>query len=204
MPVTIVDVNQLVRNWWAFLIRGMAAVIFGALTFVSPRISLVALVLIFGAYAFADGVFAIVMAIRQRGTRSRWWILILEGLAGLGAGAVTLFYPRLTALALLYLIAAWAVITGVLEVVLAVRIRKAVTGEWLLALSGVLSVALGVMLMLFPAAGALALVLWIGAYAIVFGVLLVALSFRLRSWAKRHDRPDVLPPPHSAPGAASA
>jgi uncharacterized membrane protein HdeD (DUF308 family) len=186
MRIEIIDVGTLARNWWALLIRGIAAVLFGALTFVAPRISLVTLVLLFGAYAFADGIFAIVMALRQRGGE-RWWILLLEGLLGVAAGVVTWIYPALTAFALLYLVAAWALFTGVLEVVLAIRLRKAITGEWLLALSGVVSLTLGVVLMLFPGPGTIALVLWTGAYALVFGALLIVLSFRLRSWAKRYD-----------------
>jgi uncharacterized membrane protein HdeD (DUF308 family) len=121
----------------------------------------VALVLLFGAYAFADGIFAIVMTLRRRGARNPWWILLLEGVAGLGAAAVTWFYPGLTALALLYLIAIWAGVTGVLEIALAIRLRKVIAGEWLLALSGVASLALGVVLVLFPFPGMIALLLWI-------------------------------------------
>jgi uncharacterized membrane protein HdeD (DUF308 family) len=161
MNIEIIDVSTLARNWWVLLIRGIAAVSFGALTFLAPGISLVALVLLFGAYAFADGIFAIVMTLRRRGARNPWWILLLEGVAGLGAAAVTWFYPGLTALALLYLIAIWAGVTGVLEIALAIRLRKVIAGEWLLALSGVASLALGVVLVLFPFPGMIALLLWI-------------------------------------------
>ena len=196
MPIAMVDVSTLARNWWAVLIRGIAAVIFGALTFAAPGISLMALVLVFGAYSFADGIFAIVTAIRHRKGPNPWWLFLLEGLVGIAAGVVTFFYPGLTALALLYLIAAWSLVTGVIEIVLAIRLRKVMTGEWLLALSGVASIVLAVVLMLFPAPGALALVLWIGGYAIVFGALLIGLSLRLRSWGKGHDRPQGLTPRH--------
>src|SRR5262249_2241958 len=106
--------------------------------------------------------------------------LLIEGIVGVAAGLVTFLMPRLTAVALLYIIAAWAIVTGVLEVVAAVRLRRQITGEWWLAISGVLSVGLGVLIVVAPAAGALAIVLWIGAYAIVFGALLLALAFRLR------------------------
>jgi len=204
MNIEIIDVSTLARNWWVLLIRGIAAVSFGALTFVAPGISLVALVLLFGAYAFADGIFAIVMALRRRGARNPWWILLLEGVAGLGAAAVTWFYPGLTALALLYLIAIWAGATGVLEIALAIRLRKVIAGEWLLALSGVASLALGVVLVLFPFPGMIALLLWIGGYAVVFGALLIGLSFRLRSWTTRHHRPVGLDAGHDAERAASA
>ena len=204
MNIEIVDVSTLARNWWALLIRGMAAVIFGALTLLAPGISLVALVLLFGAYAFADGIFAIVMALQRGGRRNRWWILLLEGVAGLGAAAVTWFYPGLTALALLYLIAIWAAVTGVLEIALAIRLRRVIAREWLLALSGVASLALGVVLVLFPGPGMIALVLWIGGYAIVFGALLIGLSLKLRSWTTRHPRPVGLDAGPGAPRAASA
>ena len=204
MRMSIIDMGTLVQNWWAFLIRGIAAVIFGVLTLLAPGISLVTLVVLFGAYAFADGIFAVVMAIRQRGGRNPRWVLWLEGLAGVGAALVTWFYPGLTALALLFLVAGWAVVTGVLQIMLAIRLRKVISGEWLLVLSGVLSVALGVVLALFPAPGVIALVLWIGAYAMLFGALLIGLSFRLRSWTRRHDRMEEMGTGHPAERPASA
>jgi uncharacterized membrane protein HdeD (DUF308 family) len=203
MRISIVDVGTLAGNWWALLIRGIAAVIFGVLTFAAPGISLVTLVLLFGAYAFADGIFAVVMAIRQPSGGVPWWLLLLEGLMGVGVGVVTWLYPGLTALALLYLVATWALVTGVLEIVLAVRLRKVISGEWLLVLSGIASLALGVALALFPGPGVFALVLWTGAYAVVFGFLLIGLGFKLRSWAKRHDRREGFDPGHGAHRPAS-
>ena len=182
--IAIVDVETLARNWWLVLLRGIAGIIFGVLTFVWPSLSLAALVIIFGAYALADGVLAIISAIRWRGETERWWLILLEGLAGVAVGIITLFWPGITALALLYVIAAWALVTGALEIAAAIRLRNVIEGEWLLALSGIASVALGVLLALFPGPGALALVLWIGAFAIVSGALLIALAFKLRSWAK--------------------
>src|SRR3954467_745485 len=179
MRVPVVEVNSLSRNWWAVSLRGLAGILFGIITFVSPGISLAALVLLFGAYAFADGVLAIVSAIRRRGT-DRWWLLLLEGIVGIAAGVLTLLWPGITALALLYVIAAWALVTGAFEVAAAIRLRKVITGEWLLALSGIFSIALGVLLILAPGPGALALVIWIGAYALVFGALLFALGLRLK------------------------
>lgn len=179
MRVPVIDLDSLTRNWWAVALRGLAGILFGIITFVSPGISLAALVLLFGAYAFADGVLSIVSAVRRRGA-DRWWLLLLQGIVGIGAGVVTLLWPGITALALLFVIAAWALVGGVLQVAAAIRLRKVITGEWLLALSGVLSIALGVLLVLFPGPGALALVIWIGAYAFVFGILLLVLGFRLR------------------------
>ncbi len=195
MPIAGVDLEMLVRNWWVVLLRGVAGILFGIFTFVAPGISLAALVLLFGAYAFADGILAIVTAIRRRGETDRWWVLLIEGIVGIGAGLVTLVSPGLTALALLYVIAAWALVTGVFEIAAAIRLRKVITGEWLLALSGVASIALGVLLMSYPGAGALAVIFWIGAYALVAGAALVVLSFRLRARGRSHT-------PHAAPAVA--
>jgi uncharacterized membrane protein HdeD (DUF308 family) len=179
MRVPVVDVESLSRNWWAVMLRGLAGILFGLITFFAPAVSLAALVLLFGAYAFADGVLSIVTAVRRRGA-DRWGLLLLEGIVGIAAGVLTLLWPGITALALLYVIAAWALVTGAFEIAAAIRLRKVITGEWLLALSGIFSIALGVLLVLFPGAGALAVVIWIGAYAFVFGALLFALGLRLR------------------------
>jgi uncharacterized membrane protein HdeD (DUF308 family) len=174
----------LTRNWWALAIRGVAAVIFGILAFVGPGITLAALVLLFGAYAITDGIFAIVAALNAERSERRWWALLIEGILGIIAGVLTFIVPGITALFLLYLIAFWAMVTGVFEIATAIRLRKEITGEWLLVLSGVASVLFGFLLVLFPAAGALALIWWIGAFALVSGVLLLALAFRLRSWGR--------------------
>jgi uncharacterized membrane protein HdeD (DUF308 family) len=184
MRLAVIDVDSLSRNWWIVLLRGVAGILFGIITLVAPEISLAALVLLFGAYAFADGVLAIVTAIRARGTTERWWMMLLEGVVGVAAGLVTLVWPGITTLVLLILIATWAILTGIFEIAAAIRLRRVIKGEWLLALGGGASVAFGVLLMFFPGAGALAVVLWIGAFALVFGVLFVALAFRLRSWGK--------------------
>jgi uncharacterized membrane protein HdeD (DUF308 family) len=181
MRIPIVDVETLSENWWVVAIRGLAGILFGVFTLLAPAISLAALVLVFGAWAFVDGVLAIVTAARRHGTSDRWWMLLLEGFAGVAIGLITLFVPGITALLLLYLIAARALITGVLQLVAAVRLRKAVSGEWLLVLGGLASVAWGLLLIIFPGPGALALVLWIGAFSFVFGALMLALAFRLRS-----------------------
>jgi uncharacterized membrane protein HdeD (DUF308 family) len=198
MRVPVIDVDMLARNWWLFLLRGIAGIAFGLITFFAPGISLAALVLLFGAYALADGVFAIWSAIRRHG-EDRWWVLLLQGLLGIAAAAVTLLWPGITALALLFVIAAWALVTGVLEIAVAIRLRKAITNEWLLVLSGIASVVLGVLLVLNPAVGALVVVLWIGAYALVSGALLVGLSFRLRREQKRATGTGT---PHAAPRPA--
>ena len=171
------DWTLLAQRWWMLALRGAAAIIFGILTFVAPAASLFALVLLFGVYAIVNGAMNISLSVRSP-----------TGIASIVAGALTLIWPGITALVLLFLIAAWAVVTGVAQVVAAVRLRKQIRGEWLLALTGVLSVAFGVLLVVAPVAGALAVTLWIGAYALVFGALLVGLSFRLRAWGRTPGR----------------
>jgi uncharacterized membrane protein HdeD (DUF308 family) len=175
----------LARNWWALALRGVAAVLFGVLAFAWPGITLGALVILYGAYAMVDGVFAVVAALSGRTQGMPWWAMLLEGLAGIAIGIMTFAWPAITALVLLYLIAAWALVTGVFEIVAAVRLRKEVRGEWLLALSGVLSIIFGVALVANPGAGALAIVWLIGAYSLVFGALLITLAFRLRALARK-------------------
>ncbi|MET0417635.1 MAG: HdeD family acid-resistance protein [Actinoplanes sp.] len=181
--------EALSRYWWVVVLRGIAAVLFGVLALVWPGPTVLALVLLFGAYALVDGVFTLASALgRNRdGTRtgSRGW-LIVQGIAGILMGILTFVWPDATALVLLWLIAAWALITGVLQVVAAVRLRREMRHEWLLALSGVLSVVFGILLIVWPAAGALAVVTLIGAYAIVFGIALLMLGLRLR-----RTRPDT-------------
>jgi uncharacterized membrane protein HdeD (DUF308 family) len=184
-------------RWWTLAARGIAAILFGILTFISPGLSLFALVMLFGAWALADGVFNLVMALRTR-KGERWGWLVLEGVTSILVGILTFFWPGITALSLLFLIAAWSVVTGIAELVAAVRLRKVIQGEWLLGLSGVLSIVFGLLLFAFPGAGALAVIVWIGAYSIVFGALLVALAFRLRAWARdtsHHVPPDQAPAP---------
>lgn len=170
----------LTRYWWAVVLRGVAAVLFGLMALIWPGITVIVLVALFGAYALVDGIIGLGTAVfggRERGRRG--W-LVVEGIAGVLAGIFTFAWPGITALVLLWLIAAWALVTGVLEIVAAVRLRREIQGEWLLALSGVLSVLFGILLAVWPAAGALSVVFVIGIYAIVFGVALVGLGLRLR------------------------
>jgi uncharacterized membrane protein HdeD (DUF308 family) len=188
-----VATDTLIDNWWAILLRGLCAVAFGIVTFIWPGLSLAALVLLYGVYALFDGGFAVASAWSSRGEpNTRRWPMLARGLFGLGAGIVAICWPAITALALLYVIAAWALVGGVLEVIAAVRLRHVIRGEWALALSGVLSFALGLALALFPAAGALALVLWVGAGAMAMGLALCVLAFRLRSWRSHAGPPELL------------
>jgi uncharacterized membrane protein HdeD (DUF308 family) len=173
--------TQLSRNWWAVVLRGVLAILFGILAFAWPAITLQVLVLFFGAYALVDGVFALIAGLSNRVGTNRWWV-VLEGLVGIVVGILAFLWPGLTAFALLYLIAAWAIVTGILEIMAAIELRKEISNEWLLILSGILSVIFGVLIALFPRAGALSIIWLIAIYAIVFGIMFVALGLRLRGW----------------------
>lgn len=173
------------RNWWAFVIRGIAAIIFGLLAIFATRLTLVALVLFFGAYALIDGIFAIVAAVRRIEAHERWGLLMVEGVIGIIIGLITFFVPGLTVLFLAYLIGIWALMTGIAEIVEAIRLREVIHNEWLLILSGVLSVIFGIIMLAVPHAGLLAITLIIGIYAIIFGIVEIGLAFRLRGMEQR-------------------
>lgn len=175
----------LARNWWLLLLRGIVAILFGVMTYFQPGISLATLVLLFGAFSFADGAIGVWQAVSARKERENWWVLLLGGLLGIGVGVLTLVHPGVTALALLFYIAVWAVATGVLEIVAAIRLRKEIEGEWLLGLAGVASVLFGVLLIAQPGAGALAVLWLIATYAVAFGVIMVLLAFKARGFARR-------------------
>ncbi|HEU4563887.1 MAG TPA: HdeD family acid-resistance protein [Gemmatimonadaceae bacterium] len=178
--------DMLARNWGWIALRGVVALIFGLLTLFNPAITLAALVLFFGAYALVDGIFGAVSAVANRHEEPHWVALLVGGIAGIIIGVLTFFMPGVTATVLLLFIAAWALVNGIAQIAAAIRLRKMIHGEWLLALAGVLSIAFGVILVMRPAAGALAMVLWIGAYAVVMGIVLILLAFRLRSWGREH------------------
>jgi uncharacterized membrane protein HdeD (DUF308 family) len=180
--------RALTARWWTLVIRGLAAITFGVLAFAAPRTSLLALLYLFGAYAIVDGVFAVAFATwrGRAGLRWGWWLF--EGLASIGAGVLTFVWPGMSGMVLLSVIAVWALLTGVAEIAVAVRLRKVIRGEWLLAASGVLSIAGGVLLLLFPRSGALAVMWVIGTYALVFGILLTTLGVRMRGVGSRHRR----------------
>ena len=177
--------DVLVLNWWVVGLRGLAALVFGLLTLLNPALTLTLLVLIFGAYALVYGLLMAVAAIANRGDRS-WGATLLGGILSIVIGVLTFLMPGVTALALLFLIAAWAIVVGAAEIAAGIRLRRVITGEWLLILGGVLSVIFGLVLVFFPGAGALAVTLWIGAWATVMGLLLIVLAFRLRSWKRSH------------------
>jgi uncharacterized membrane protein HdeD (DUF308 family) len=173
--------EQLTRNWWMVALRGVLAILFAVIAFGWPGITVVALVWLWGAYAFVDGVFALIASVRAAEQDQRWGMLLLEGISGIAAGIIAFAWTGMTALVLVYLIAAWAIVTGIFEIAAAVRLRQEIEGEWLLGLSGALSILLGVLIMARPGAGLVAWVWMIGIYAMVFGIVLLALAFRLRA-----------------------
>jgi uncharacterized membrane protein HdeD (DUF308 family) len=183
------SVSALAARWWMLVVRGAVAILFGIVAIAMPAISLYTLVLLWGAYVLVDGAFNVIHAVRGARAGRRWGWLLFEGIVSIMAGVLTFAWPRITALVLLMLIAFWAVLTGVAEIAAAIRLRRRIRGEWLLATSGVLSILFGVLLLVYPGAGALALVWMIGAYAIVFGALLIGLGLRLKRWGRSHGRP---------------
>ncbi|WP_424811143.1 HdeD family acid-resistance protein [Roseococcus sp. YIM B11640] len=182
MPVPMPLLGALAQNWWLILLKGICAVIFGVLTFAWPGVTIITLVMLYGIYALVDGVFSLWAAVGGGGQTSRWW-LALVGVMGLLAGLIAIFLPGMTAILLLWCIAAWAIVTGIFQIMGAISLRKQIDNEWALIAAGALSVALGIFMMIQPAAGALALVFVIGAYAILYGLLLIAFSFRLKKHA---------------------
>jgi uncharacterized membrane protein HdeD (DUF308 family) len=174
-------VHHIVRSWKWMALRGVCAVLFGVLTLMWPGTSLLVLTLLFGAYAFVDGIVALVVAFKIRGAGRPMWVLLFIGIAGILAGIGAIVFPGMTALVLLMFIAAWAAIIGVFQIAAAIRFRREIKNEFWLALSGVLSLLFGVVLFLRPGAGALAVIWLIGAYATLFGILLLALAFKLKS-----------------------
>lgn len=182
----MMDLGTMTRWWWAVALRGLAAIIFGIIAIVWPGLTLFWLVIVFGAYAIVDGVIEIYSSIVNRARNGdRWWVGIIEGVVSVAAGLIAWIWPGLTALALLYLIAAWAVITGVMEIVLAIEYRRVIQGEWLMVLGGILSIIFGLILFAYPRTGALSMIWVIGIYAIIFGIALIMLGFRLKGM---HDR----------------
>ncbi|MDF0653073.1 MAG: HdeD family acid-resistance protein [Nitrospira sp.] len=179
--------DHLAKNWGWIALRGAAGVIFGVLAIVWPGITLVVLALFFGAYAFMDGVFALVAAYRRREGHKAVWPLVLVGVLGVAAGVATFLWPGMTALALLLFIAVWALSIGIFQIAAAIRLRKEIDNEWLLGASGALSVLFGALMIASPGAGALAVVWMIAAYSILFGVMLIALGFRLKKLVNRAE-----------------
>ena len=168
------------NTWWTLVLRGAAALLFGILALIWPGVTLVLLIALFAAYAILGGAAALVGAWSNR-AEPGWWLPLLLGVISVAAGVIAMFYPGLTALALVLVIGVNAIFSGVLDVSMAIRLRKEIEGEWLLVLSGIVSVLFGAFVLVAPGAGALALLWLIAVYAIGSGVLLLALGFQLRS-----------------------
>jgi uncharacterized membrane protein HdeD (DUF308 family) len=167
--------------WWLMAIRGLLAVLFGLAAIVWPGLTLFVLVILFGAYALVDGVVAVIVSFQERKSVRQWWVVLLGGIAGIIVGVLTFVWPAITALVLLYLIAAWAIVTGILEIAAAFSRRLPIAHEWTLVLAGILSVLFGVLLAILPGVGLLSLVWLIGIYALAFGVVLIIRAFQFRT-----------------------
>ena len=172
-------VGQLVRNWWVPVLRGVLGILFGFLVFAYTSTAIQVFVYLFGAYALLDGIVALAMSFDV--SRGRGWV-ILSGIAGIAAGILTFLYPSATAVALVYIVAAWAIITGIFEIAAALEWRQVLSDMWMLGLAGVLSIILGVLLFSSPSAGLIAWAWLIGIYAVVYGVLYIAAGIRLKSF----------------------
>lgn len=170
---------MLARNWWVMALRGVCAVLFGLIALLLPGVTITSLVLLFAAYMLVDGVFAIIAGVRAATRRERWWPFILEGVIDLAAGVVAVVAPIATILAFVWLSGAWAVVSGVMMIAAAVRLRAS-HGKWWLGFGGLVSVVWGILLFVAPIEGAVVMTWWLGAYALVFGGALIVLAFRLR------------------------
>jgi uncharacterized membrane protein HdeD (DUF308 family) len=170
----------LARWWWTFVVRGLLAIAFGVLAFFAPGLGIAVLVGLFAAWALIDGVTSLVTGIGGRNRDRSWWLEILEGVVSIIAGIIALAFPVLAAEVLVIIIAAWAIVTGIFEIIAAIRLREQIKGEFWLGLAGLASILFGVILLVFPGVGALSLVWLIGSFALVFGVFLVILGLRLR------------------------
>ncbi len=169
----------LAANWWLILLRGIVAILFGIVALLYPDVTLATFIWLFGAFVFVDGVFSIGAAMRGGNIAPRWW-LVLVGLAGIVTGILAVVWPGLTALVLVAFIGAWSILRGLFEIIGALRLRRHIDNEWMLIATGALSILFGVIVLVAPGAGALALLWFIGAYAIVSGLMLAILALRLR------------------------
>jgi uncharacterized membrane protein HdeD (DUF308 family) len=178
------NMSQLARNWWILALNGVIAIILGAIAFLMPGVTLAAMVILFGAFSFADGITRLVAGIRAREREKRWWAMILQAVFSIGAGLITVFVPLATAFGLLLLVAAWAIVTGAFEIAAAIRLRREIEGEWLLLVSGILSVVFGVLVAVWPGASLVAMAWMVGAYLIASGTVMLAVALRLRGRAR--------------------
>lgn len=185
--------QTVLRHWWLLACRGALAIMFGMLAIMWPGITLLSLAALFAAFTLVGGAVWTFVAVRSRPEDERWWVLLLMGLVGVAAGAVAALHPAMTMLVLVLLVGAHALVTGAAELALALRLRRQLQGEWMLALAGAASIMFGMFVLLFPTgAGAVALAVLIGWYAIATGMLVIALAFRVRHWARSQPGGAVL------------
>ncbi len=173
--------ERLLQNWWTILLRGALALLFGIAAFLLPSVTITALVLLFGVYLIVDGILALLLSFAVRPGDRRWWLLLLNGVLAIAAGLITFVWPAASALALVLIVAAWALVTGVIEILAAARLRRELSNEWLLGVGGLVTVALGIALVLAPSAGLVAASWLFGAFALIYGVLMISLGLRLHS-----------------------
>ncbi len=176
------------RNWWVIALRGLVAIVFGIIALVSPQSTILALVLVFAAFIVADGFLTLFSGFETHKEDNRWWVMVLGGLVEIILGVLVVVWPQITVQVFVYLVAAWAVITGVAEIIAGIELRGLLPNEWLMLLNGILSVAFGVLVMIYPSAGALSLVWLLGLYAIVAGILDIVFSFRLRGFVAKVEK----------------
>lgn len=174
--------GTLSRNWWMLLIAGLAALVFGILSFIYPGMTLAILVSFYGAYALVDGIFRVIASVNQGERGQPWGFLLFSGIISILAGIVTFFYPGITAVALYWIIATWAIVHGILEIAAAIQFRRIVQHDWALGLGGVLSILFGVLLFLYPASGILTLIWLIAIYAVLYGIVEIMLAVRVHNY----------------------
>ncbi len=180
-------VALLARNWWAIGLRGVLAIVFGLIALFLPGATMLSLVIVFAIYAFVDGVFGIVSAVRAAQAGERWGLLVFEGLVNIAVAVIAVLWPGITVIAFVLLVAVWAILTGALELAAAFRLGTE-DGRWWLVVGGLVSLAYGALLVIAPMIGAVVLTWWLGAYALIFGVSLVVLAFKLKARLDEHRR----------------
>lgn len=168
------------KRWWVFLLRGLAAIIFGLLALIWPRLTLLTLITLFGIFALVDGLLALVAGIVSIGRNKRWWSMLLSGVLGIAIGVLTFIWPQITGVVLLYFIAAWAMVIGIMDILIAIQLRQEIEGEWIMILDGIFSILVGLLFFIFPQTSAMALVWLIGLFVIAVGIILLILALRLR------------------------
>lgn len=177
--------QRLTKFWWLIILRGLVSILFAIIAFTNPKLAFEALIILLGVFLIVDGATAVYLGIRMRGHDDDWWAILFEGALGVILGLISLINPQLTAAGLLLVLAIWFLVTGVFEIATAIKLRKEINNEWLLGFAGVISIALGVLMVINPNAGAVSIMWWLGFYASAFGALLIGLGLRMRQINKR-------------------